>query len=276
MPDSAGSNLPDFRSVQLDFAAHIRNPDLHPRPADVSERRMQIYLDLFYNNIESFLAGAFPVAKRVLGSTLWHELARRFVHEHPSDSPYFLDISQEFLTFLDQAKPRQAPEFMLELCHYEWVELAAKVDERELPDAGFDPAGDLMQANIVVNPVLWLLSYRYPVHRIREEFQPQQAPAEPSLLAVYRSAEDQVRFLELSAVNYRLLSLLIAASDAAQPMTGTQALIELRAQMAAGSTATDGLPPSPEVAVGERRFMSFGQASLDELRDLGILLGSYS
>ncbi|HKX55116.1 MAG TPA: putative DNA-binding domain-containing protein, partial [Xanthomonadales bacterium] len=33
------------------FAAHIRNPAVAPAPADVEDRRMQIYRDLFFNNI---------------------------------------------------------------------------------------------------------------------------------------------------------------------------------------------------------------------------------
>ena len=65
---------------------------------------MSIYLSLFYNNIENFLASAFPVAKRVLGEKPWHELVREFVHRHPSTSPYFLEISQEFLSFLGDRK----------------------------------------------------------------------------------------------------------------------------------------------------------------------------
>ena len=62
-----GSNLPGFRETQIEFSAHIRNPDSNPRPVDVEPRRMQIYLDLFYNNIEGFLANGFPIAKQVLG-----------------------------------------------------------------------------------------------------------------------------------------------------------------------------------------------------------------
>ena len=54
---------------------------------------------------------------------------RKFVHRHPSESPYFLEISQEFLTFLSEQVHRvtsSLPEFLLELAHYEWVELGAR------------------------------------------------------------------------------------------------------------------------------------------------------
>ena len=92
MPDR-GSNLPGFRDVQLAFAANIRNPEASAAPPGIEPRRMKIYQDLFYNNIENFLATSFPVAKQVLGHERWHALAREFLHTHPSESPYFLEIS---------------------------------------------------------------------------------------------------------------------------------------------------------------------------------------
>ena len=96
----SGSNLPEFRSVQLDFAGHIRDPENNPVPVGIEPRRMKIYAELFYNNIKSFLDSAFPIAKQIVGEAGWHNLAREFLHLHGSESPYFLQISEEFLTFL--------------------------------------------------------------------------------------------------------------------------------------------------------------------------------
>lgn len=263
-----GSNLPDFRAVQLDFAAHIRNPELNPRPADVSEMRMQVYLDLFYNNIEGFLAGAFPVAKGLLDSARWHALARRFVHEHASDSPYFLDISQEFLVYLDTVKPAEAPDFLLELCHYEWVELSLKVDERELPETGYDPDGDLLNCPLVVNPLIWVLGYRYPVHRIRSGYQPEEPPQSSTALVVYRTFDDQVRFLESNGLTNQLLEMLTGGNSTDQPaapVSGAQALTRL-----AEGGATVSMAASEQTA----QFMAHGAAMLDRLRQQGIVLGT--
>jgi hypothetical protein len=152
------NNLPGFAARQLEFAACIRNPHVYPQPGDVDPRRMQIYVDLFYNNIESFLASAFPVAKQVLAGERWPALVRQFIHEHGSESPYFLEISQEFLTFLAERKPIGLPPFMLELCHYEWVELALGVAEDEIPEEGVDPGGDLLAGIPVVSPLIWKLA----------------------------------------------------------------------------------------------------------------------
>ncbi|MEM1231972.1 MAG: putative DNA-binding domain-containing protein [Pseudomonadota bacterium] len=255
-----GNNLPSFRSTQLAFAAHIRNPEVHERPADVEPRRMQIYLDLFYNNIERFLAETFPVAKRVLGERLWHVLARRFVHEHPSESPYFLDISQEFLAFLADRQPEQAPDYLLELCHYEWVELSLKVDERELPEAGVDPAGDLAAFPVVLNPLLWSLQYRYPVPHIRPGAVPTAAPPAPTLVLVYRDRSDRVRFRELSTAAFALVQQLAQEP----PVAGAVLLTQLWAQRRAEAGPAD----------DRETFEAAGLDLLETLREAEVVLGT--
>ena len=227
-----GSNLPPFIAQQLDFAAHIRNPQAHPRPADVEPRRMQIYLDLFYNNIESFLASGFPVTKRILEGDRWHALVRQFLHRHPSSTPYFLEISQEFLSFLYETPPTDLPPFLLELCHYEWVELALAVAEEALPVAGVDPEGDLLLNPVVISPLLWKLAYRFPVHKLGPGYQPTAAPERPTLLLVNRRADDSVGFLEVSALTLALLEALETAAS------GARALEQIAAENTQFSAAT--------------------------------------
>jgi len=212
-----GSNLPKFRDKQIQFAAHIRNPDVNERPSDVEARRMQIYLDLFFNNIQSFLASAFPVCKTLLGEDKWLRLVREFVHLHPSESPYFLQISEEFLTFLDHRGLADLPDFMLELCHYEWVELCLDVasDEVESSLPQYTADTDLM-GRLVPNPHARALTYRYAVQEIGPKHQPKAAPENPTYLVVYRTRGLDVRFLVSNPVTHRLLELLDAhpAADA--------------------------------------------------------------
>ncbi len=249
-----GSNLPGFREAQLEFAAHIRNPDVNPRPLDVEPRRMKIYLELFYNNIEGFLASGFPIAKKVLGEERWHRLVRQFVHLHPSESPYFLVISQEFLTFLSERVADQdpLPEFLLELAHYEWVELALGVSEQEVPEVGFDPAADLLDGPLLLSPLIWCLAYRWPVHQIGPDSIPTSPPEEPTHLIVYRRRDDRVAFMEVNAVTTRLVQLLESGETAETAL----ALI------------ADELPGSNSKVVYEQ-----GIATLSRLREAEIVLG---
>ena len=41
-----------FIDIQNEFMAHIRKPNTNPCPADVEDRRMAIYRELFFNNIK--------------------------------------------------------------------------------------------------------------------------------------------------------------------------------------------------------------------------------
>ena len=198
-----GSNLPGFRETQLEFAAHIRNPDTHARPSDVEARRMRIYVELFYNNIEGFLASGFPVCKQVLGTERWHQLVREFVHRHGSESPYFLEISQEFLTFLagGRADAGDLPPFLLELAHYEWVELALGVSELESARSRAS-----MRMRTCVRAGLWFRRSSgawpidWPVHEIGPGHVPETMPrAAHSSDRLSAGRNDQVSFMEVSA-----------------------------------------------------------------------------
>lgn len=218
-----GANLPAFQAEQLAFAAHIRNPQLHPVPDGIEARRMKIYADLFYRNIENFLASAFPVAKKIFldpswTDTGWSDLVRRFIHHHPSESPYFLEISQEFLQFIAGHDLVARHPWLLELLHYEWVELALGVSDEHLPEAGMGEAPDLA-GSLRVSPLAWRLSYRYAVQNIGPGHLPAAAPESPTLLVVFRRADDTVHFMESSPMTHRLIELLEAGHTGNGAMT---------------------------------------------------------
>ena len=178
---------------------------------------------------------------------------------HRAETPYFLDIGREFLAYLQAAYEAEPgdPDFLLELAHYEWVELALDIAEIELPTAGIDPAGDLLRGRPVVSPLAWVLSYRYPVHRLGPSFQPKTPPAQPTHLVVYRNRLDAVGFLEINAVTARLLQLL-STSPESRP-SGEQALREIAAEL--GHTNAEPV-------------LTAGREILAELRDLDVVLGA--
>ena len=199
---------------------------------------MQIYVDLFYNNIQAFLANVFRITKAVLGPDEWHEMVRAFVARHHSTSPYFQEIPQEFLAFLDEDRAwEEARPFLLELCHYEWVELALDVSMDELPeDLPAEPqtGGDLLDQIPMVSPLAWSLRYDYPVHRISADYVPQSKPDEPTYLIVYRGADERVHFVESNAVTARLLTIL---SEPGSTRTGRQALAIIASELVSGADA---------------------------------------
>jgi len=195
-----------LRAQQFELTRHLRDPQASPAPAGLEDRRLGIYRDLLFNNIEGLLAGNFPVIRRLLGDRRWPRMVRDFYRDHRCRTPLFPEIAREFMRYLEQRENHDDPPFLSELAHYEWVELALQLSEAQAPDddAGIADA-DLLDHAPQLSPLAWPLAYAWPVHRIGPDFEPEHAPAAPSLLLLRREADGEVRFSELSPLAYRLV-----------------------------------------------------------------------
>ncbi len=256
MPATSASR-PDFIAAQYAFAGHLRDPERQPAPADVDERRMAVYRELIFNNIDSFLSDNFPVLRAITPDEDWLALCRDFLIRHRAQSPYFTDIGDEFLQYLQQERePTPSdPPFLLELAHYEHIELALSIAADPERPRGLNPNGDLMNECPVVSALASPLAYRFPVHRIAPEFMPESAPEQATFLLVYRDPDDKVHFIETSAASARLLELLKENPKE----TGLSVLHRLSTEMR---------HPEPE------RIIAFGAGQLAELRERHIILGT--
>lgn len=199
---------------------------------------MAIYRELFYNNVEGFLSGTFPVLRSLYSDTHWHLLVRDYFSHHRAQTPLFLEIPREFLNWLENERTPRKDDmpFLHELAHYEWVELALSISEESTDAPEINPDGDLLKGIPVLSPLAWHLSYRFPVHQIGPDFMPQQPGEQPTTLVVYRDREDAVNFLEVNAVTKRLLELVSDNSSE----SGEQLL---------GRIATEMSHPQPEVVI---------------------------
>lgn len=244
----------DFQQFQRAFGSHLRDPHHVPRPAGTPERRVGVYRELVFNNLCGFVDSCFPVCRQLLGDARWRRLCRTFLRDWPMHSPWFRDIPREFVSYLGDAGIAQPlPRWLPELAHYEWVELAADVIDVPWPDA--DPAGDLMESVVVLNPVLMNLAYSWPVHQIGEDYRPRKQ--QPTHLLVYRDGDDKVRFSEITPLTARLIDILRAAEAA----TGRQALLCLADELDY---------PDPQ------KLLGFGAGLFGDLLRQGVILGSQS
>ena len=241
-----------LRQQQLEMTSYLRDPDNNPAPAGVEARRLKIYEELVYNNIEGFISRGFPVLRSLYQDDDWYGLVRQFIDQHRCHTPYFLEISQEFLTFLMETfTPRDCdPPFLLELAHYEWVEVALDVSTQTL-DESVVPEDGILTLVPRLSPLAWLLSYEYPVHLIGPDSQP-GAPGETTFLVVYRDRQDRVQFVALNAATARLLAL-VRDNQSANCET-------LLSSLAA------------ELAMGVDAMLDFGSGQLAEFVDLGVII----
>ncbi|MCF1183244.1 putative DNA-binding domain-containing protein [Marichromatium gracile] len=248
--------MAEFAVQQQAFCAHLRDPARADAPADVAPERMRVYRELIFNNLDALLAGSFPVLHRILDPARWRALVRDFLVGHRARTPLFHRLPGEFVDFLGQ-RPASAddPPFLLELAHYEWIEIALYNSEAEPDLDGLDPNGDLLAATPVRSPLAWPLSYRFPVHRIAPDHLPEAPSAEPVQLVVLRDRTQQVRFIEINAVTQRLLQRI----ETSPTPSGREALLGIAAELR---------HPEPE------RVVAFGAETLARLRAEGVLLGT--
>lgn len=246
-----------FQKQQFDLTAHLRDPDHAAGPSEIEDRRLAIYRNLIYNNLEGFVSNNFPVMRTLFADEPWHAMVRDFFIKHRAHTPYFSQIAQEFIAYLSEERDAPSdPPFLLELAHYEWIELELTLDENEVLEISADPNGDLLSGVPVLSPLTRALSYHYPVHQISEEFQPNEPGSELTHLIVYRDREDNVGFLEANAVTQRLLQLI---GDNQQNASGAELLTQLATELG----YTD---PKPLLAPG--------LDILTNLRHRDILLGT--
>jgi uncharacterized protein len=245
-----------FQRKQRAFAAHIRDPRSCPPPAGIEDRRLAVYRELFFNNLNNLLGKSFPVLRAVLDDRQWRELVREFMVRHRSHTPYFLEIPREFAGFLAEANPAASGEwpFLAELAHYEWAELALSVSTGRDDPAAIDTRGDLLDGVPVKSALAWPLSYRFPVHRISKRFRPTEAGAQPTCLVMYRKPDDELAFMELNSLTAALLERI--ADD--HGLTGRDLLLQLGREIAYADTAA---------------LLEHGRRAMEEMHAAGILPG---
>ncbi|WBA80814.1 putative DNA-binding domain-containing protein [Endozoicomonas sp. GU-1] len=250
--------MDDFQIVQQQFTEAIRHQTDNPFE-QIKPERFAVYSRLIRNNISNFVSQGFPVLKKLLPEEAFNHLVDRFIADHPASSPYFIDISGEFLAWLNTNpvtdKSHTLPPFLRELAHYEWLETLLLGNEQDEP-----PATAIAVFSDCEDALIWSVNavaaaYQYPVHKISRDFQPQTAPEQPTLLIVYRQ-ENETRFLTVDALAWQLFQ---TASTLDQPVNHKQ-LIKQTLQHLTTAERTRVKP------YAEQALMSFYQ--------LGLILGS--
>jgi len=201
----------NLRQQQFTLSKHIRDPETHLAPPGIEDRRLAIYRELFFNNIEGLLSGNFPVIREILDDETWLDLVHAFYREHLCQTHLFPEVPREFIRFLETrvAQGENDPGWLLDLAHYEWVELALDLAENEDDDGDIEiPREKILDTAYSLSPLAWPLGYQWPVHRLSPGFLPDVTPDSPTFLLVRRDRDYKVHFEEISALIFRLLELV--------------------------------------------------------------------
>ncbi|MDE3738856.1 hypothetical protein M2318_001765 [Metapseudomonas resinovorans] len=192
----------------MSMARYVRDPQHNAPPPGIEVRRLAVYRQLFFGNVESLLAGGFPVLRASLGPKQWQALNESFYADYRCQTPLFTEISGEFVDYLAEggADAQGLPPWVVELAHYEWVEAALLLSDRREP--AHDPEGDLLDGVPLLSNLAWPLAYQWPVSEIGPDYLPHEAPEQPTLVLARRGADMNVHFSRLAPLAHALLDSL--------------------------------------------------------------------
>ena len=238
-----------LREQQLRMTRYIRDPQANEPPPGIEARRLAVYRQLFFGNLQGLLAGNFPVLHASLPREQWQLLTEDFYAGFRCQTPLFTEVAGEFVDYLEGRA--EQPGWVAELAHYEYIETALLLSDNSEP--AHDPDGDLLEGVPLLSALATPLAYAWPVSHIGPGHVPQQAPAEPTLLLARRDSDLKVHFSRLAPLAHALL-----VSLQQWQLTGRQHLKAL-AEIA-------GVEPA---AIEEQ-----GIALVHSLKEQGVVLGT--
>ncbi|HEY8097290.1 MAG TPA: putative DNA-binding domain-containing protein [Methylobacter sp.] len=243
------------QTVQRQFLAHLRNPELQPLPIGFDQQGTALYADLLYNKFNDSLTTCFPVTHTILGENNWQQLLKDFIAQHRCSSPYYRQIPDEFIEYLqNEYRNDTAPPYLLELAHFEWVEMALAIAKEEQIATDSELITDWLACRPMFAPVFQLLNYAYPVQHINENCQSTTPSEQATHILGFRDANDTVQFIELNSATARLLEILHGTG-----YTVGEAMQQIARELQ---------QPEPSI------LFAFGIEALTELMQQGAILGA--
>ncbi|MFZ2727208.1 MAG: DoxX family membrane protein [Methylococcaceae bacterium] len=198
-----------FQQKQRQFLAYLKNPKQEPLPEGFAEQGSSIYVDLLYNKFNDSLLLCFPITHSLLGEIVWQQTIKDFIALHHCQSPYYRQIPDEFMQYLQtQWLNNTDYPYLIELAHFEWVELILAITEADSINTDNTPVDNWLDYRPVFAPVLQLLHYNYPVHRINADYQSTEKPQQATQILAFRDNNEDVQFIELSPATARLIEIL--------------------------------------------------------------------
>lgn len=190
--------MTDFQQIQQNFCQYIRQPqDNIPELLDVDSEKLAIYREIMLNNVSNFIDIVFPISQNLLGKTLWQQLKHEFFAKSQNQSPFYMDIADQFKDYLIETQHSVLSEYIwfAELLQYEWLDVY--VDRVELPDVLPNLTMANPQTVWQLSTQVWILVYQYPVYQwdlqttlaqVNEQIN-QQIPA---IIMVWRNVDDHI------------------------------------------------------------------------------------
>ncbi len=240
----------DFRHFQFEFARHLRQPHVFPRPEGVTPQSVEIYQSARFARVKEVLALVFVRSHLLVGNQAWSELVEHFYWHWPTHGTRQNHLPYEFVCFLaDFPKTEETPAWFANFVQYEWMQW--RVSAMNVETHAFNPTVDLMRERVVLNPAREDASFEWPVHSIEQECDPIE-PA-TTVLWVLRINNEELQVVPTDLFTVQLVSLLKSGLTGEEAMAAMAAWFELK---------------NPQDLQAE------GVHILNDLREAGVILGT--
>ncbi|MFN3196294.1 MAG: DUF2063 domain-containing protein [Chlorobiota bacterium] len=185
--------------------------------------RLHHYRRLTYNILKDSLSTAYPIAKKTLSENEWKEMIDSYYKEHKMQSPQVWKMPEEFYYYCvnkDYQTKFERP-YLNELLFFEWVEIDLHTQEDELIPK-FREEGDMLEDRIVMTPEHHLLSFEYPIHKMRGN-ELLDNKGNYFVLMFRKTDTGGVKFINISSFFALLLQNLIDGEGLLEESTGKTA-----------------------------------------------------
>ncbi len=182
----------------------------------LDEKGIRLYAELLRIGHQDLMASVFPGCASLIGDQ-WPQTVDDYLEHYPPDHYNLNRAAQRFPQYLaafGERFLRRYP-FLVELADYEWLELELIEHPGVVMTCPHQPLASPEQFERwrpVVNPVLVVRRYRYPITGIVEQLAeglalPDDLAPAPATVIVYRDPDNDCRFLEVTEMTCRTVEL---------------------------------------------------------------------
>ncbi|HGY90742.1 MAG TPA: DUF2063 domain-containing protein [Planctomycetes bacterium] len=195
-PNGAAEGLrtPEALSLLPEAARDLENVVL-PSKNMSSEERLQVYANMYYWRLIDILFEEHKTTHHILGADLFCDLARDYLHRHPSRSKNLALLGSSFPAYLaEEAWDVPHRDFVVEVARLERATeevfdalRSPSIDKEELAAI---PPESWADAKLEFIPATRLLSFKYPVNAyvqaVKDGEEPEVPEPAPSWVLLYR------------------------------------------------------------------------------------------
>jgi hypothetical protein len=219
-----------LRDLQRQFVSALFEEVPGPAGAEAAAR-LAIYRNNLHEGFVNALSLEFPVMERLVGHDYFRQLAREFLHAHPSRAGDLHQIGAPFPEYLRERYSETEYEYLADVAALEWAYQQAAIaadapgfDVQSLLHIAPESYGEL---RFDLHPSCFLIRSAYPILRIWQVNQSESEPEVVDLSAgpdhvITRRLGDGVELRRVGSADYALLECFCARSTLAQAFAAVE------------------------------------------------------